>query len=151
LNVTAVDKGTGKKDQIVITNDKGRLSQEDIERMIKEAEESAESDKALREKVDARNAFDSYLYSMRATVEGSGENKGLSDKLDSDEKSTIKEAIRDGEEWIKENVDADVDEIKAKQKEVEAVCAPIIKKYMGGATGDSEDEEEDDSESHDEL
>ena len=150
LNVTAVDKGTGKSDQIVITNDKGRLSPDEIERMIKEAEESAEADKALREKVEAKNAFDSYLYSMRATVEGSGENKGLSDKLDSDEKSTIKEALRDGEEWMRENVDADVDEIKAKQKEVEAVCAPIIKKYMGGAAA-QEEEDEDDSESHDEL
>lgn len=150
LDVTAVDKGTGKSDKIVITNDKGRLSPDEIERMIKEAEESAESDKALREKVEAKNAFDSYLYSIRATVEGSGENKGLSDKLDSDEKSTIKEALRDGEEWMRENVDADVDEIKAKQKEVEAVCAPIIKKYMGGAAA-QEEEDEDDSESHDEL
>ena len=118
--------------------------------MIKEAEESAEADKALREKVEAKNAFDSYLYSMRSTVEGSGENKGLSDKLSSDEKSTIKDALREGEEWMRENADADVDEIKAKQKEVEAVCAPIIKKYMGGAAS-SEDEDEDDSESHDEL
>jgi heat shock protein 5 len=89
VNVTAIDKGTGKKEEVIITNDKGRLSQEEIERMIKEAEESAEADKALREKVDAKNAFDSYLYSMRSTVEGSGENKGLSDKLSSDEKSTI--------------------------------------------------------------
>jgi heat shock protein 5 len=149
LNVSAQDKGTGKSEQIVITNDKGRLSQEEIERMIREAEESAESDKALREKVDARNSFDSYVYSMRSTVEGSGENKGLSEKLEAEEKSAIKEALRDGEEWLRENADAEVDEIKAKQKEVEAVCAPIIKKYIGGSGGD--DEEEDDDESHDEL
>ena len=151
VNVTAMDKGTGKSEKIVITNDKGRLSQEEIERMIKEAEESAEADKALREKVDAKNAFDSYLYSMRSTVEGSGENKGLSDKLESDEKSTIKDALREGEEWIRENADADVDEIKAKQKEIEAVCAPIIKKYMGGSAGGQDEDEDDDSESHDEL
>ena len=149
LHVSAEDKGTGKSEKIVITNDKGRLSQEEIERMIKEAEESAEADKALREKVDARNSFDSYLYSMRNTVEGSGENKGLSEKLESDEKSTIKEAVREGEEWLRENADADVDDIKAKQKEIEAICAPIIKKYIGGAGGDSEEEDED--ESHDEL
>lgn len=149
LNVSAQDKGTGKSEQIVITNDKGRLSQEEIERMIREAEESAESDKALREKVDARNSFDSYVYSMRSTVEGSGENKGLSEKLEAEEKSAIKEALRDGEEWLRENADAEVDEIKAKQKEVEAVCAPIVKKYIGGSGGD--DEEEDDDESHDEL
>jgi heat shock protein 5 len=149
LHVSAEDKGTGKSEKIVITNDKGRLSQEDIERMIKEAEESAEADKALRERVEARNSFDSYIYSMRSTIEGSGDNKGLSDKLDSSEKSSIKEALRDGEEWLRENVDAEVDEIKAKQKEIEAVCAPIIKKYVGGAAGGDEEEEED--ESHDEL
>ena len=146
----AEDKGTGKREKITITNDKGRLSQEDIERMIREAEESAEADKELREKVDARNSFDSYLYSMRSTVEGSGDNKGLSDKLDDDEKDTVKEAIKDGEEWLRENVDADLDEIKAKQKEVEAVCAPIIKKYVGGAAG-GDDDDEDYDESHDEL
>jgi len=150
LHVSAEDKGTGKSEKITITNDKGRLSQEDIERMIKEAEESAETDRMLREKVDARNSFDSYLYSMRSTVEGSGDSKGLSDKLESDEKSTIKEAIKDGEEWLRENVDADVDEIKAKQKEVEAVCAPIIKKYVGGASG-GDDDDDDDDEAHDEL
>jgi len=150
LHVAAEDKGTGKSEKIKITNDKGRLSQEEIERMIKEAEESADQDRMLREKVDAKNSFDSYLYSMRSTVEGSGDNKGLSDKLESDEKSTIKEAIRDGEEWLRENDDADVDDIKAKQKEIEAICAPIIKKYVGGASS-GDDDEDDDDEAHDEL
>ena len=149
INVSAQDKGTGKSEQIVITSDKGRLSQEEIERMIREAEESAEADKALREKVEARNSFDSYVYSMRSTVEGSGENKGLSDKLEDEEKKSIKNALREGEEWLRENPDAEVDEIKSKQKEVEAVCAPIIKKYIGGSG--SSDEEEEDDESHDEL
>ena len=150
LHVGAEDKGTGKHEKITITNDKGRLSQEDIERMIREAEESAEADNELREKVDARNSFDSYLYSMKSTVEGSGDNKGLSDKLEDDEKDTVREAIKDGEEWLRENVEADLDEIKSKQKEVEAICAPIIKKYVGGAAGGSDDEDDYD-ESHDEL
>merc|ERR1711959_261500 len=70
LNVSAHDKGTGKSESITITNDKGRLSEEQIERMIREAEEFAEEDKKTKEKVDARNAFDGYMYSMKSAAEG---------------------------------------------------------------------------------
>merc|ERR1711959_741715 len=76
LNVGAEDKGTGKAEKITITNDKGRLTEEEIERMVREAEENAEEDKLVKEKVDARNAFEGYLYSMKNAVEGSGDNKG---------------------------------------------------------------------------
>merc|ERR1712007_404924 len=75
LNVGAEDKGTGKAEKITITNDKGRLSQEEIERMVSEAEEFQEEDKKVREKIDAKNAFDGYLHSMRSAAEGSGDNK----------------------------------------------------------------------------
>merc|ERR1712165_559220 len=85
LNVGAEDKGTGKSEKITITNDKGRLTEEQIEKMIKEAEQFADEDKKVKERVDAKNAFDGYLHSMRSATEGSGENKGLSEKLDSDE------------------------------------------------------------------
>merc|ERR1712124_232647 len=100
---------------VTITNDKGRLTEEQIERMIKEAEEFAEEDKALKEKVDARNAFDNYLHSMKSAVEGSGENKGLGEKMD-----------EDGQDWLSSNPDADTEEIKEKQKEIEGICSPII-------------------------
>merc|ERR1719161_429074 len=75
LNVGAEDKGTGKAEKITITNDKGRLSQEDIEKMIKEAEQFADEDKKVKKRVDAKNSFDGYIHSMENTVEGSGENK----------------------------------------------------------------------------
>merc|ERR1712230_214103 len=81
LNVGAQDKGTGKKEKITITNDKGRLTEEQIEKMIKEAEQFAEEDRKVKERVDAKNVFDGYLHSMRSAVEGSGDNKGLSEKL----------------------------------------------------------------------
>merc|ERR1712139_219527 len=89
LNVGAEDKGTGKSEKITITNDKGRLTEEQIEKMIKEAEQFADEDKKVKERVDAKNAFDGYLHSMRSAAEGSGDNKGLSEKLDDDEKEQI--------------------------------------------------------------
>lgn len=95
MNVGAEDKGTGKSEKITITNDKGRLTEEQIEKMIKEAEEFAEEDKLVKERVDARNAFDNYLHSMKSAVEGSGDNPGMGDKMDEDEKETVT-APRDG-------------------------------------------------------
>merc|ERR1712194_866845 len=86
LNVGAEDKATGKSEKITITNDKGRLSEEQIEKMIKEAEMFADEDKKVKERVDAKNAFDGYIHSMRSATEGSGDNKGLSEKLDEEEK-----------------------------------------------------------------
>merc|ERR1712096_293843 len=140
-------------EKITITNDKGRLTEEQIEKMIKEAEEFAEEDKLVKEKVDARNAFDNYLHSMKSAVEGQGENKGLGEKMDEDEKETVDDAIKDGQDWLSSNPDADTEEIKEKQKEIEGICSPIIQKYYqgAGAGGGDEDEDEDDDEAHDEL
>merc|ERR1711956_98450 len=148
------DKGTGKKEQITITNDKGRLTEEQIEKMIQEAEQFADEDKKVKERVDAKNAFDNYLHSMRSAVEGSGENKGLSEKMDSDEKEKIMDALKDGQSWLDSNPEADAEEIKEKHKEVEGICAPIVSKYygaggVGGAGGAGGEEEEE--EAHDEL
>merc|ERR1712151_225031 len=153
LNVGAEDKGTGKSEKITITNDKGRLTEEQIEKMIKDAEMYADEDKKVRERVDAKNAFDGYLHSMRSATEGSGGNKGLSEKLDSEEKEQIMDALKDGQSWLDSNPEADAEEIKEKHKEVEGICAPIVSKYYGaggggggGAGGDDEEEE-----AHDEL
>merc|ERR1712100_375041 len=151
LNVAAEDKGTGKSEKITITNDKGRLTEEQIEKMIKDAEMFADEDKKVRERVDAKNAFDGYLHSMRSAAEGSGDNKGLSEKLDDDEKEQIGEAIKDGQSWLDSNPEADAEEIKEKQKEVEGVCAPIISKYYQAGGGGGGMDEEDDEEAHDEL
>merc|ERR1712025_1311948 len=141
----------GKSEKITITNDKGRLSEEQIEKMIKEAEQFADEDKKVKERVDAKNAFDGYIHSMRSATEGSGENKGLSEKLDDDEKEKIMDAIKDGQSWIDSNPEADAEDIKDKHKEIEGVCAPIVSKYYGaggcGGAGDAEEEDE----AHDEL
>merc|ERR1712127_204472 len=153
LNVGAEDKGTGKSEKITITNDKGRLTEEQIEKMIKDAEQFADEDKKVRERVDAKNAFDGYLHSMRSAAEGSGDNKGLSEKLDDDEKEQIQEALKDGQSWMDSNPEADAEEIKEKQKEVEGICAPIVSKYYqaGGGGGGGAGMDEDEDEAHDEL
>merc|ERR1712139_401891 len=153
LNVGAEDKGTGKSEKITITNDKGRLTEDQIEKMIKEAEQFADEDKKVKERVDAENAFDGYLHSMRSAVEGSGDNKGLSEKLDSDEKEKIQDALKDGQSWLGSNPEADAEEIKEKHKEIEGICAPIVSKYygQGGGGGGDGGSEEDEEEAHDEL
>merc|ERR1712203_417358 len=152
LNVGAEDKGTGKSEKITITNDKGRLTEEQIEKMIKDAELFAGEDKKVKERVDAKNAFDGYVHSMRAAVEGSGDNKGLSEKLESEEKEQIMDALKDGQSWLDSNPEADAEEIKEKHKEVEGICAPIVSKYYGaGGGGGGDGGEEDEDEAHDEL
>merc|ERR1712087_44480 len=99
------------------------------------------------------NSFDGYVHSLRSAVEGSGDNKGLSEKMDSEEKEKIQEALKDGQSWLDSNPEADAEEIKEKQKEVEGICAPIVSKYygQGGAGGGGGGAEEDEDEAHDEL
>merc|ERR1712054_289413 len=110
LNVGAEDKGTGKSEKITITNDKGRLTEEEIERMVKEAEENAEEDKKVKERIDAKNAMDGYMHSLKSAVEG-GDGKGLGDKMDDEDKEKVKEALEDGESWLASNSEADAEDI----------------------------------------
>ena len=152
LNVKAEDKGTGKNEAITITNDKGRLSEEDIQRMVKEAEMYSEEDKKTREKIDAKNALESYLYSMKNTINDSSK---VGDKLSEEDKKTVEDAVKAGIEWLDDSANAEKEEFEAKQKEVEGICGPIIGKiYQGGDAGGSPSpspEPEDDAPSHDDL
>merc|ERR1712224_465092 len=124
-----------------------------IEKMIKEAEQFADEDKKVQERVDAKNAFDGYIHSMRSATEGSGDNKGLSEKMDSEEKEKVLDALKEGQSWLDSNPEADAEEIKEKHKEVEGICAPIVSKYygQGGGGGGGDEDEEDEEEAHDEL
>lgn len=145
LNVSAEDKGTGKKEKITITNEKGRLSQEEIDRMVQEAEEFAEQDKELKAKIDARNSLETYLYNLKNQLDDK-----LGEKLDDDDKKSVKEAVEDGLEWMDENLDADKDEYEDKLKEVTDKVEPIISKlYQTEGTGGDDDYE--DMGDHDEL
>ncbi|KAI3773347.1 hypothetical protein L1987_47873 [Smallanthus sonchifolius] len=147
LNVKAEDKAIGKSEKITITNEKGRLSQEEIERMVREAEEFAEEDKKVKEKIDARNTLETYVYNMKNQV---NDKDKLADKLDSDEKEKIETATKEALEWLDDNQSAEKEEYDEKLKEVEAVCNPIVTavyQRSGGAPG-GEAEEDDE---HDEL
>merc|ERR1719311_239759 len=132
LNVKAEDKGTGKAEKITITNDKGRLSEDEIERMVKEAEQFADEDKKVKGRVEAKNALENYLYSMKNTVE---DKKKAGDKISEDDKKTILDAVEEGIKWNEGNPEADEEAYKEKQKEIEEVCNPIISKLYQGAGG----------------
>lgn len=147
LHVTAEDKAAKNKQTITITNDKGRLSQEEIDRMVKEAEEFAEEDKKVKEIVDARNKLETYIYNMRSTIE---DKDKLADKIDSDDKEKIEAALKEALEWLDDNQNAEKEDFEEKMKEVEAVCNPVIKQaYEKSGGKPADDSEEDDS--HDEL
>lgn len=148
LHVEAEDKGTGKSQGLTITNDKGRLSKEQIEKMINDAEKFADEDKTLREKIEAKHNLDNYIQSMKATVE---DKDKLADKIEEEDKNTILNTIKEAEEWLTNNSEADVESLKQKLKEVEAVCQPIIVKLYGQhGTGGAPPEGDEDVES-DEL
>merc|ERR1711990_500374 len=154
LNVGAQDKGTGKAEKITITNDMGRLSQEEIERMVQEAEEFQEEDKKVRDKIESRNALENYVYSMKNTLGDS--EKGVADKIGDDDKETIEKALEEVNEWLDDNQDAEKEDFDEKLKEVQDTCSPIISKVYqesGGAPGGgfSGGDDDDDLDGHDEL
>merc|ERR1719421_784963 len=109
LQVSAEDKGTGKAEKITITNDKGRLNQDEIDRMVKEAEQFAEEDKKVKGKVEAKNSLENYLYSMKNTVT---DKKKLGEKISEDDKKTVLDAVEEGIKWVDANVNADEEALK---------------------------------------
>jgi heat shock protein 5 len=153
LQVAAEDKGTGKAEKITITAEKGRLSEEDIERMVKEAEEFAEEDKKVKDRIDGRNALEGYLYNVKNSIED--EEKGVGGKISSEDKDTVSEAVKEALEWLDDNQEAEKEDYEEKQKEVEKIVNPIMQNVYQGAGGeggggeDAEEEEED--EDQDEL
>merc|ERR1712232_551960 len=112
--------------------------------MVVEAEERAGEDKIVRERIDSKNAFVNYIYSMRSTIERSGQDAGLGHKMDGDEKKLILNALDDGQSWLDSHPEADAEEIKEKQREVEGICAPIVGRHYGttGTGGGAAAEEE---------
>jgi len=135
LKVSAEDKGTGNKNNIVINNNQNRLSPEEIERMIKDAEKFADEDKKVKEKVEAKNELESYVYSMKNQL---NDKEKLGGKLSEDEKDTISKAIEEKIKWLESNSNADVDDFKQQKKELEEIVNPIMTKFYqntGGAGG----------------
>jgi len=132
LNVSAVDKSTGRENKITITNDKGRLSKDDIDKMVRDAEKYKEEDDRQRERLEAKNKLESYAFNMKSTME----DDKLRDKLPSTDRQTVLDSVNDCIRWIDNNQLAEKDEFEHRQKELEKVCAPIITKiYQQGGVG----------------
>ena len=140
LSVAAVEKSSGNKKEIVIENDSSRLSQEDIDKMVADAELFAEQDRAIKAKVDAKNSLETFLYSTKTQVADK-----LGKKLGASEKKTVEDAIAEGISWMESNDDAEVEEFQEKLKEVQDAVQPIIAQAMAQG-GDDED-----LDNHDEL
>ncbi|KAI5814163.1 heat shock protein 70 family [Pyronema omphalodes] len=145
LKVSAADKGTGKSESITINNERGRLSQDEIDRMVAEAEKFADEDKANREKIEARNALENYAFSLKNQV---NDKEGLGGKISDDEKKTILDAVKESTEWLEENAATATAEDYDEQKEkLSQVAYPITSKMYGNAGGEGADEPS----GHDEL
>jgi len=134
LNVTAEDKGaSGKKANITITNDKGRLSKDDIDRMVREAEQYADEDKAAKERIDAKNALESYCYQMKNTA---SEDKFKS-AVSEDEAKAVNDKVEEVMQWLETAEHAEKDEFESMQKDLEAVCNPVVTKMYQAGGGEA--------------
>lgn len=134
LNVTATDKSCGKSQKITITNDKGRLSSEDIERMVREAEEHRKEDEENRKRIDAKNGLESYVYNLRSSIE----DEKLGSKLSAADKETLTTVISETITWLDKNQTVEIDVYQDKQKEVEHIVNPIMARLYqqeGGSSG----------------
>jgi endoplasmic reticulum chaperone BiP len=148
MKVSAADKGTGKSESITITNEKGRLSQEEIDRMVAEAEEFAAEDEAQKKRIEALNSLSSYVYSLKSQL---GDSDGLGSKLDADDKKTLSDAIKETIDWIdSEGQSASVDDLEEKLQEIQNVANPITAKLYSGGSPPTPDDA-DDEHIHDEL
>ncbi|KAH8918891.1 heat shock cognate 70 [Atractiella rhizophila] len=133
LNVNAADKTTGKSNKITITNEKGRLSQAEIERMVAEAEKYKAEDEAAASRISAKNGLESYVYNLKNSIEGD-----LKDKLQGEDKTNLEKAIQETITWLDASQEAATEEYQDKQKEIEAIANPILTRLYqsaGGAPG----------------
>lgn len=131
MNVTATEKNTGKSNQITITNDKGRLSQGEIDRMVAEAEKYKAEDEANKQRIEAKNNLENYCYSMRSTLD----EEKVKDKISKEDKDTAAAAIQKTLDWLDKNQLAEKEEYESKLKEIEGVCTPIVTKMYQAAAG----------------
>ena len=132
LNVSAKDETTGKSQNITITNEKGRLSQEEIDRMVKDAEENAEDDRKNKERIESKNDLENYLYSVKSSIN----DENLKDKLTEDDRSTIESLLDEKLKWLDENQLAEKEEYEHNKKDAEEVIMPIMTKLYQSAAPD---------------
>merc|ERR1712057_97132 len=131
LNVTAKETSTGKDAHIQIKNESGRLSQADIDRMVREAEENKARDEEHKQRVDAKNGLENYVYSIRNTMD----DPKLEGKIPDNDKASITTIVDETIKWIDANQSASKDDYDAKKKEVEGTVGPLLQKMAAGAGG----------------
>jgi len=131
LNVTATEESTGKSNKITITNDKGRLTPEQIKKMVDEAARHADDDRLAREKIEARNGLDSYAHQVKKAI---GDEQ-VASKVSAEDKKEIEAAVADVQQWLEKNLSAEKDEIEHKKQEFEKKVTPIMTKIYQGAQG----------------
>jgi len=131
LNVSAVEKGTGKESKITISNDKGRLSKDDIERMVAEAEKYKKEDEEQKERITSKNSLESYAFQVKSTME----DEKLKDKISESDRSTVSAKCSEIVSWLDKNQSASKEEYDDQMKELEKVCKPIMSKIYGAAGG----------------
>jgi len=131
LNVTAVDKGSGKSRNIQIKNESGRLSKEEIERMLAEAEKFKDEDKKHADKAAAKSSLESYAFSLRSTLS----DEKVAGKIEKEDKEKLEKLVKSTIDWVTENENADKDEYESKKSELESQAGPIISKIYQGAGG----------------
>merc|ERR1712117_671049 len=152
LNVAAKDKATGGEESITISPDKGRPSEAEIEAMLKAAEEFAEEDRMMREKIEAKNGLESFAFGLKSQLE---DEEKLAGKLSEEDKDTVEEAVNDVLDWLTSNDDAEKEDFDEKKAELEEIVNPILQEYYqqygGAAGGDDEDFDDEDLPDHDEL
>jgi len=131
MQVNAQDKTTGKSNKITITNDKGRLSADEVEKMVKDAERYAEEDKKAKEKVEAKNGLEQYAYTLKQSIT----EEGVKDKLSDGDKKTIETACEEAIRWIESHGDAPKEDFEVQKKKLEEVAMPIMSKIYADAQG----------------
>jgi len=131
LNVSAMEKSTGKSEKITITNDKGRMSKEEIDRLVEEAKKFEEEDKKLKEKIEAKNGFENYLFQMKNTLN----DEKLKDKIEETDRETLSGKIEEMTTWFDEHQEEEKEVYDEKQKEIEAIANPIMTKMYQNAGG----------------
>lgn len=127
VNVSAKDQSTGKTNAITITNDTGRLSKGEIDRMVADAEKYKKEDEMQREKIASRNSLESYVYSVKQTAE----DPNVVNKLNADDLEIVKNKTQELMAWLDRNSMADKEEYEEKQKDLQQVCSPIMAKLHG--------------------
>ena len=149
MKISAADKGTGKSESVTIANEKGRLTPEEIDRMVVEAEKFAAEDEAQKKRIEALNSLSSYVYSLKSQL---ADSEGLGGKLDSDDKKTLSDTLKETIDWIdSEGQSASADDLEEKLQEIQNVANPITAKLYSGGSSSPTPDDNDESPVHDEL